>query len=137
MPTVRKLAPEEVQVIENKGKGIRKLTEEQYDQALADFAIGDYGELTPDPDENRLTARNRLKAAASRRGISLTFLRVTGDVIRFKVGEAYPDGKEVVSNDESAELAKAYRAIPEPEPEPVSSDAPPKRKGGRPRKNPA
>jgi hypothetical protein len=139
MPTVRKLAPEEVHTIENKGKGIRKITEEQYDQALADFAIGDYGELTPGPEENRLTARNRLKAAASRRGLSLTFLRVTGEVMRFKVGETSPAGNNTDSNenrDESTEMAMAYRAIPEPKPVPVSSEAPPKRKGGRPRKNP-
>ena len=137
MPTVRKLAPEEVQVIENKGKGVRRLTEEQYDQVLADFAVGDYGELTPDPDEKRLTARNRLKAAASRRGVALTFLRTSGEEIRFKVAEASADRNTTVLNvsgEASAELAKAYRAIPEPEPEPVSSEAPPKRTGGRPRK---
>jgi hypothetical protein len=136
MPSVRKLAPEEVYTIENKGKGIRKITEEQYDQALADFEIGDYGELTPGAEESRLTARNRLKAAASRRGLFLTFLRVTGEAMRFKVGEASPDGNNIVSNasiDESAEMAEAYRGIPEP----VSSEAPPKRKGGRPRKQPA
>ena len=41
--------------------------------------------VNPDPDENRLTSRNRLKAAASRRGLSLTFLRTTGQTMRFKV----------------------------------------------------
>ena len=75
----------------NKGKGLRKLTEEQYDGALVGFEVGDYGELTPNPDEKRLTARNRLKAAASRRGLSLTFLRTTGEAMRFKVnaGDGY------------------------------------------------
>jgi hypothetical protein len=34
MPQVRKLAPEEVQDIQNKGKGLRKLVEEQYDAIL-------------------------------------------------------------------------------------------------------
>lgn len=91
MPNVRKLAPEEVQTIENKGKGVRKLIEEQYDAVLAGFEVGDYGELLPDADEKRLTARNRLKAAASRRGLSLTFLRTTGEAVRFKVsgGDGY------------------------------------------------
>jgi hypothetical protein len=125
MPAVRKLSAEEVQTLENKGKGIRKLTEEQYDTALADFEIGDYGELISDPDEKRLTARNRLKAAASRRGVSLTFLRTTGDVMRFKVsaGDGYVG--------EQPELVEPE---PEPEPVPVSSETPPKRRGGRPRK---
>jgi hypothetical protein len=42
MPTVRKLAPEEVQTIENKGKGLRKLTEEQYDQFLSEYNVGEW-----------------------------------------------------------------------------------------------
>jgi hypothetical protein len=130
MPQVRKLEPSEVQTIENKGKGVRRLTEEQYDRILADFAVGDYGELIPDEGEKRLTARYRLKAAASRRGLSLTFMRVTGEAMRFKVGEASLDGN--VGRNKSAELAKAYRAIPEPEPEPAP---PPKKKGGRPKKS--
>src|SRR5215217_5127798 len=66
MPNFRKLEPEEVQQIENKGKGQRKLTEEQYDAILAEYSIGDYGEALLDADENRLTVRNRLKAAARR-----------------------------------------------------------------------
>jgi len=28
------------------GKGLRKLTEEQYDAILADYEVGDYGEAT-------------------------------------------------------------------------------------------
>jgi hypothetical protein len=123
MPTVRKLAPEEVQTIENKGKGQRRLTEEQYDAFLAEYEVGDYGEATLDKDEKRLTVRNRFKAAATRRGVSIQFNRTTGDVIRFKV---------VASNGHAAEEAPPE---PEPEPEPVASDAPPaKRRGGRPRK---
>jgi hypothetical protein len=132
MPTVRKLEPSEVQTIENKGKGLRKLTEEQYDAFLRDYAVGDYGEAELEEDEKRLTVRNRLKAAATRRGIDIEFKRTQGNIIRFRVGEASPDGN--VGRNKSTELAKAYRAIPEPEPEP---EPPPKRKGGRPKKNPA
>ena len=120
MPTVRKLAPEEVQTIENKGKGLRKITEEQYDRFLASYAVGDYAEAIIDEDEKRLTVRNRFKAAASRRGIGLQFLRTTGDVMRFKVIAGDANG--------------AREVAPEPEPTPVASDAPPKRKGGRPKK---
>ena len=85
MPTVRKLAPEEVQTIENKGKGLRKLTEEQYDRFLAEYDAGDYGEAELAEDEKRLTVRNRLKAAATRRSLGVQFLRTTGNLLRFKV----------------------------------------------------
>jgi hypothetical protein len=128
MPTVRKLAPEEVQTIENKGKGLRKLIEEQYDRFLADYDVGDYGEAIVDEDEKRLTVRNRFKAAASRRGIGLHFLRTIGDVIRFKI--ISEDGNGTA---EPPSLL-ALIPVPEPEHEPIASDAPPKRKGGRPKK---
>jgi hypothetical protein len=85
MPQLRKLAPEEVQVIENKGKGVRKLTEEQYDVFLGDYQIGDYGEAELDGDEKRLTVRNRLRAAAGRREIGIAFKRIHGNVIRFQI----------------------------------------------------
>src|SRR5690242_17621264 len=87
MPQVRKLAPEEVQAIQNKGVRQRKLTEQLYDSILADYDVGDYGEATLDEGENRLTVRNRMKAAATRRGIGLEFRRTQGDLIRFQVVE--------------------------------------------------
>jgi hypothetical protein len=85
MPNFRKLDPEEVQGIENKGKGSRKLIEEQYDAILSDYSIGDYGEATLDPDENRLTVRNRMKAAARRRNLAINFRRTKEDILRFQV----------------------------------------------------
>jgi len=88
MPIVRKLSPEEVQTIEHTGKGRRKIIEEQYDRLLEDFAIGEYGEAALDADEQRLTVRNRLKAAATRRGVTLDLKRTSGPFIRFKVSQA-------------------------------------------------
>jgi hypothetical protein len=44
MPTMRRLTAQEVQTLENKGKGQRKLVEEQYDAFLAGYGPGDYGE---------------------------------------------------------------------------------------------
>jgi len=88
MPNFRKLAPEEVQAIENKGKGLRKLIEEQYDAILAEYSVGDYGEATLEPDENRLTVRNRMKAAARRRDLAIDFRRTKEDMLRFQVVEA-------------------------------------------------
>jgi hypothetical protein len=122
MPTVRKLALEEVQAIEHKGIGVRKLTEEQYDQFLSDYEVGDYGEAALDAEEKRLTIRNRLKAAASRRGLHLQFNRTTGNIVRFKVVSG--NGQKVKEEGE-----------PEPAQVPVASDTPPaKRRAGRPRK---
>lgn len=125
MPQVRKLAPDEVKAYQDKGKGQRKITEEQYDTILADYEIGDYGEATLDEGENRLTVRNRFKAAATRRGFGINFRRTSGDLIRFQIVE------------HSNANGKAAAAPTEPPPV-VSSEPPakPKGKGGRPKKNP-
>jgi hypothetical protein len=130
MPQVRKLDPSEVQTIENKGIGLRKQTEKLYDSILADYEVGEYGEATLDEGENRLTVRNRMKAAATRRGIGINFRRTSGDLIRFQIveasnGEGSPDG------------VTPAPVIQEPVTVPVSSEAPPKRRGGRPKKNSA
>ncbi|HEU5013692.1 MAG TPA: hypothetical protein VFT66_14295 [Roseiflexaceae bacterium] len=99
MPNIRKLAPEEVQVIEHKNKGIRKQVEEQYNALLKPFEIGDYGEARLDSDDNRLTVRNRLRAAANRRDLEIEFKRVRGDFIRFKLirqnGGATPNEEHI------------------------------------------
>lgn len=125
MPSFRKLEPEEIQTIENKGKGTRKLTEELYDSILAGYEVGDYGEGVLDGGENRLTVRNRMKAAATRRGVGIDFRRTTGDLIRFKITEGTKGNGTIAA------------AAPV-EPPPVISSEPPapaKRKGGRPKKS--
>jgi hypothetical protein len=118
MPTIRRLTPQEVQTLENKGKGQRRLVEEQYDAFLAGYAPGDYGEAELDEGEKRLTVRNRFKAAATRRGLSLIFPRTNGNLLRF----------QVVSVLEPAEAAAPPTLEPEP---PVASDALPRSRGGR------
>jgi hypothetical protein len=123
MPNFRKLEPEEVQALQNKGKGERRLTAELYDSILADYEVGEYGEAVLDEGENRLTVRNRMKAAATRRGIDINFRRTQGDRLRFQIVE-HTNGAPKVSR-------KA--AAPEPPPPPPE---PVKRKGGRPKKNP-
>ena len=119
MPQVRKLAPDEVQAFQNKGKGQRKLVEEQYDAILSDYEVGDYGEAILEPEDNRLTVRNRLKAAAGRRSIRIDFRRTSGDLLRFKIVEQ--------SNGSPAPVQPPVVAAEPP--------AAPKRKGGRPKKN--
>src|SRR5262245_22430524 len=79
MPTLRKLTPEEIQALQDKRKGPRKLIEEQYNAILAVYEIGDYGEAELTPDENRL------QAAAGRRGLAIEFKRTTGDLLRFYI----------------------------------------------------
>jgi hypothetical protein len=97
----------------------------QYDAIQSDYAIGEYGEAMLDEGENRLTVRNRMKAAAGRRGFGIEFRRTSGDFIRFQIVEQ--------SNGNGSAKAKSVRRIPEPEPEPEPV-APPKRKGGQPKK---
>jgi hypothetical protein len=87
MPTVRKLASDEVQALQTKPKGRRKLLEEQYDAILGDYDVGDYGEAELLAEENRLTERNRLRAAALRRGLVIEFQRTSGDFLRFHISE--------------------------------------------------
>jgi hypothetical protein len=108
MPSVRKLSQEEVWTLENKGKGQRKLVEEQYDAILNDYQEGDYGEAELETDENRLTVRNRLRAAAQRRNLSLDFRRTKGNVLRFKVGAggAAPTEKPAVAPTPAPAAAK-------------------------------
>lgn len=124
MPSVRKLTNQEVDQINNKGKGQRKLVEEAYDAILSEYEPGNYGEATLETDENRLTVRNRLKAAAGRRGFDIDFKRTGGDLIRFQIVSR-------ANGNRQADAVVMPVAAPEPEPAPA---APAKRKGGRPKK---
>jgi len=128
MPQMRKLTPAEVQTLEYKPTGQRKLIEAQYDAILSDYAAGEYGEAALEPDEKRLTVRNRLRAAAVRRGLEIDFRRTNGDFIRFQVVDhtAGSDAPAVVPEVMTTEVVAAV----------VSSDPPPKaaKPRGRPKK---
>lgn len=135
MPNFRKLELEEVKAYQNKGKGERTLVAELYDSILADYKVGDYGEATLDAGDNRLTVRNRLKAAATRRGIGIEFRRTNGDILRFKMVE--PDSIIGKIKSAIAKVPALISSAPVEPPSVVSSEPPaPKKKGGRPRKNP-
>src|SRR5690349_2907979 len=116
MPQVRKLSADEVTAIQNKGKGTRKIVEEQYDAIMTDYAVGDYGEAIIDPGENRLTVRNRLRAAARRANIEINYQRTNGDMLRFKIVEP--------GSNSNGASKRSHKAEATPPPEPV------KRKGG-------
>jgi hypothetical protein len=124
MPQVRKLTEAEVKALNNKGKGQRKIVEEEYDAILSQYEAGDYGEALLEPGENRLTVRNRLKAAAKRRDLAVDFRRTKDDLLRFQV---------VGTSNGRAPSAQIVTVDT-----PVSSDIPPapaKRKGGRRKKS--
>lgn len=108
MPNVRKLSQDEVRVIENKGKGQRKLIEEQYDTILGEYAEGEYGEASLEPGENRLTVRNRLKSAARRRGLAIDFRRTKDDLLRFQITAAAL-AEEVAAPEPSAPKARGRK----------------------------
>jgi len=61
------------------------MVEEQYDSYLGGFDVGEYGDVEIESSEKRLTVRNRLRAAARRRGVAISFLRVRGQMLRFFV----------------------------------------------------
>ncbi len=127
MPQIRKLTPAEVQTLEYKPTGLRKLIAEQYDAILSDYAVGEYGEAALEPDEIRLTVRNRLRAAALRRGLEIDFRRTNGDFIRFQVVE-HTGGNGASAAVPEAAATEVVAA--------VSSDLPPKvaKPRGRPKK---
>ena len=89
MPKVRRLAADEIATLSRR-PGQRIQVAAQYDTLLEGFEAGDYGEATLEPDENRLTVRNRLRKAAERKGCTLRMLRTPRDgaLLRFQlVGE--------------------------------------------------
>jgi len=47
------------------------------------MSAGDYATVNPDEGETKHTLRNRLKAAASRRGLSIVFKRTTDLTVVF------------------------------------------------------
>ncbi|KPV48424.1 hypothetical protein SE17_38160 [Kouleothrix aurantiaca] len=110
MPQVRKLTDQEVTALQNKNKGKRQLAEEEYDAMLSSYEMGDYGEAMLEPSEKRLTVRNRLKAAAKRRGIGILFQRTSGDMVRFKVVPA----DEMRDDESDLEAAVASDTPPRP-----------------------
>ena len=78
MPSLRVWTAEEVAAAtapKQKNGPDRKAIEAVYDQLIAEMSAGDYATVNPDEGETKPTLRNRLKAAASRRGLSIVFQR--------------------------------------------------------------
>src|SRR5690349_163527 len=118
MPIVRKLNPEEVATIEHKKTGVRRATEEQYDAYIGDYAPGEYGEALLDENENKMTVRNRLKAAAKRHGYALFFRRTKDQRIQFRVDTASNGQEEPEEQPEAEQLPWPEPAQEAPAPQP-------------------
>jgi|GEM_PF-1939582 hypothetical protein len=114
MPTIRKMTQEEVEDFKGHKLSQRQRTAREYDAMIEGFTTGDWGEVTLSEEDNRLTVRSRLQAAAERRGFALAFQRTQGSILRFEV--IPPESKEESAN---------------------NSPSTPRRRGGRPRKQPA
>src|SRR5215212_8951123 len=99
MPTVRKLTPEEITERNAPKMSQRKRIANEYDSMIAGFEPGEWGELELSEEDNRLTIRNRLLAAAGRRNLHLSFHRSSGNMMRFVVEEAAPAAKVVAATD--------------------------------------
>jgi hypothetical protein len=93
MPQLRKLSPAEVHTLEYQGSDQRQRQETTYDRLLEDFQVGDYGIAELVPGEKRPTVYTRLRAAALRRGLTLHFLRTSGDALRFRVEDDRADAE--------------------------------------------
>jgi hypothetical protein len=97
MATIRKLTIEEIEQLRRGGQkkrsdrlSNRAQVAQEYDAFLADFAPSDYGEVDLAEDENKLTVRSRLNAAAKRRGWRLIYTPTRGQSIRFQIREGSP-----------------------------------------------
>jgi hypothetical protein len=73
MPQFRKLGATESAAEERRSPGTRAAVAQTYDELLAGFAAGDYRRVELHEGERRLAVRQRLQAAAKRRGLTLRF----------------------------------------------------------------
>jgi hypothetical protein len=73
MPQFRKVSPAEIAALDRPQHGARAQVAREYDAYLAGFAAGDYGQAALIDGERRAVVRQRLHAAARRRGLALRF----------------------------------------------------------------
>ena len=73
MPAFRKMSPAEIAALDQPAVGARAEIAREYDAYLVGFAVGDYGQAALIDGERRAVVRQRLQAAARRRGLALRF----------------------------------------------------------------
>jgi hypothetical protein len=81
MPHFRKLIPTEAAAEEQRSPGARAAVTQAYDKLLAGFAFCDYRRVELHAGERRPVVRQRLQAAAKRRGLALRFRSGPGPLI--------------------------------------------------------
>jgi len=90
MPSFRRLSAAEIAALEQDSLGARAKIAQVYDAYLANFAIGDYGRAELAAGERRAVVRERLHAAARRRGLALRFRPGPSKGLIFHVEAAPP-----------------------------------------------
>jgi hypothetical protein len=91
VPSFRKLDSAEIQASMSCPRSERARVAQEYDALLEAFAVGDHGRAELVDDEQRLTVRQRLQAAARRRNLALRFRPGRGPLIfRVDVAPLHP-----------------------------------------------
>lgn len=90
MPSLRKLDPTEVAALIKPALRPRAQVAQEYDAYLADFAAGDQGRAELHEGELRQVVRNRLQAAARRRGFELRFRPSRSATLIFRIEDRPP-----------------------------------------------
>lgn len=90
MATIRKLTEDEVRAIESdtgkaKATGVRAAKAAEYDAYVADADVGSFFAFDLEEGENRLTVKNRIHAALTRKGFGTRFIRTKGNTVRVEV----------------------------------------------------
>ncbi len=91
MAQMKKLSAEELEAMKMRRQPsprtlARRKAIEEFKAFLQNLAPGEGGEIVLDPEENRLTVKNRLKKAAEELGLELEFIRKRGRIV-FRVVE--------------------------------------------------
>ena len=115
MPSFRKLCAAEVAALHQGSSGARAKIAHVYDAYLADFAIGDHGRAELAIGERRALVRERLHAAARRRGLALRFRPGPGTALVFHVEAAPPAIIRPAPAPAAVSAQRRYSASPRPD----------------------
>jgi hypothetical protein len=85
----QKLLPTKIATLAYTCPAARAQLAAHYDALFVPFAVGDDGIAEPEPGETLLAVRQRLNAAAERRGWRLAFVRTEGEGSVFWVREVF------------------------------------------------
>lgn len=142
MARSRKADQQETRTVAERPLSTRARIAQEYDALLADFAVGDYGKVDLSADDQRLTVRSRLQAAARRRSMSLRFRPGPSTALIFHVHAAdpaldalpAPAARPAAAPVPGPKPAVAAKPVaPRPAPRPAREARPQAPRGGAPR----